>query len=158
MHLLNQELIPNGLKKFANFTEAKKFSIAEARRNWAMEKKFPFDEKCPQRAEYLRQNQVQNMPKKIKELWGRQTCPNHWSGLSLADRVGKLGTDFIEMYIKLYDLGNWYTHSGPLDWQFLGDGTITNAIAGLAYGSASKMLRECCNICVSIFNLNYDRT
>ncbi len=65
----------------------------------------------------------------------------------------KLGGYFIEEYIKLYDIGNWYIHPGPLDWQVLHNGTFTNKICGFAYIGAVKMFQECCNICVDHFNL-----
>ena len=158
MHLLDEEKINNGFEKFTEFGAAKKFSIAKARKNRAEQNGFPFDEKFPKRAEYLQKMESNGMLKKIQQLWKSKKCPDHWSALSVPDRVAKLGTDFIERYIMYYDIGNWYIHSGPFDWNFLKNGTSTNIIAAFAYESSVEMFRECCNICVSHFNLQLNCT
>lgn len=158
MHLLDKAKIDNGLEKFATFIAAKKFSTAKARKNWAEQNKFPFDEKFPQIANCLQEMEGNGMAKIIQQLWNSAKCPNHWSGLLIPDRVLKLGSDFIEEYIRFYDIGNWYVHPGPLDWQVLQDGKFTNIIAGFSYSGAVKMFCGCCKICVNHFNLQLDYT
>jgi len=153
MHLLYKDKIDNGFEKFTEFGVAKKFSTTKARKNWAEQNKFPFDKKFPRRVEYLQNMASNKIPKKIQQLWKSTKCPDHWSALSVSDRVAKLGTDFIEKYIMFYDIGNWYIHSGPFDWKFLGNGTSTNIIAAFAYESSVEMFRECYNICANHFNL-----
>jgi hypothetical protein len=154
MHLLDREIVADGFERFREFTGAKKFSTAKSRRNWAMQVKYPFDEKFPARTKYLQQVETQKVAERIQNLWDAEGLPSHWSGLTMPDRAAKLGEEFIEMFILLYDLGNWYTHSGPLDWQLLEDGKNTNTIAGLVYAGAFEMFRDSCNICIKAFSLN----
>ncbi|MCX5636114.1 MAG: DUF5677 domain-containing protein, partial [Planctomycetota bacterium] len=117
MHLLDKEKINNGFEKFVAFVDAKRFSIAESDRNWSKENKFPFDEMFPERAEYLEEMTIKKMSEKIQQLWKKDKTPDHWSGLHMRDRAAKLGRAFVEKYIRLYYLGNWCVHSGPLDWK-----------------------------------------
>ncbi len=74
MYLLKQEKIPNGFEKFGAFIEAKKYSTAKARKNWAEQHKFPFDEKCPSHAKYLQGMESKKMSQKIQQLWSSDKC------------------------------------------------------------------------------------
>jgi len=152
IHLLNRNLIPKGFEKFKDFGKLKKFDIAKRRRNWAEENNFPYAEKFPKRLAYLKE--CTSFEERIQELWGSQVL-NHWTGLDIASRAKKLGNQFIEYYLLLYDLGNWYIHSGPLNYVGL-DKTTADLIAGLSYGIVADMFADASQLCIKNFNLELD--
>lgn len=154
IHLLCRDLIPNGTEKFAEFTKLKKFDIATKRKNWAEKNNYPFTEKFHHRVTYLEECDIGECKKRIKELWGT-TLPNHWSGRDIASRATIVGNQAIEYYLLLYDLGNWYVHSGPLNWAGL-DKTTADLIAGFSYVSIRIMFADCSQICIKNFNIKLD--
>lgn len=60
---------------------------------------------------------TEEIEKKVDMLWGRTkkgtlNWPDHWSNLTIKDRVKKLGDAYEHKYLEIYALLSSYTHSG----------------------------------------------
>lgn len=78
----------------------------------------------------------------VEKLWGRDRrgkllWPQHWSGMSIADRAKKFGPAYEQEYFEIYSLFCAYAHSGNSGYAYLSE----SALEGV-YGISLKLARH----------------
>ena len=153
MHLLEKDIVTDGINKYLNYLKCSKYKKLLGRKNWAEQNHFPFADKFPVHENFLQNPHQKENERTIIQLWGNK-FPKHWSDLNLPDRCAKLGSEFIERLIEIYDLGNLSVHPGPLDWNLIKDVEGADIIIGYAYAHSLDMFIDCCKICSDHFNIS----
>ena len=87
----------------------------------------------------------------IIQHWGRTKdgkprWPDHWSGLSVAQRAEKLGPKYEERYIEFYPFLSWHIHSGSTGYAGLEPETLEKAF-GLMHSMIQQVVVEATKIC-----------
>lgn len=93
----------------------------------------------------------QSIDASITKHWGttgkrKPKHPKHWTGRSVRERARKLAQRYEELYLEVYPLYSWYSHSGSTGYAGL-DEKALEACFGLSHRVAQKTFLEATLIC-----------
>jgi hypothetical protein len=141
IELLRSNKIKDGPEKFFSFEKVARHKIAKNSLELDKEYEHLSDEQRKQMGAYAgAEDDIDDL---IVKLWGltkkkKPNRPDHWTGMTVIDRVKNLGGDCVRYYQHSYHYCNWSLHSGYI--KFLME-TEENAslFCALIYSFANDM-------------------
>lgn len=159
--LTSPNLAQQDLNRFFAFSEVDRFR--KARRIVELQEQHPelVDNSLldsSMRKKFVEQRtQDKGIEKKVESLWGRTPkgklkWPDHWSGLSIRDRLAAFGPLYEQEYLEVYSLLSSYAHGGSSAYYGLTEEAL-ESVYGISLEYARKLYIESLLICSKVFNL-----
>lgn len=147
INLLAGDMVKKGPEKFFSFQNVERHRIAK--NSLRLHKKY----------NHLREDQLTRMNEYAGggsnindctvDLWGNR--PRHWTGMSVIERVEKLGKNYIQYYQHSYYYCNWSLHSGYADF-LMASKEIASLFCAHIYNYANKMFTLAIEVLIDEFH------
>jgi hypothetical protein len=127
--LTRGELCPNAVEKFHEFTRLARFRAAKQLAAFYDRHIELNDQATEHRALIETPGVASELESVAARLWGtnakkKPIMPDHWTGLTLADRCQRSGVEFEEFYRRFGMIFNWHVHSGASGTGGLSEGSL----------------------------------
>lgn len=147
------------VEKFHAFSEVERFHVAEKAVNFFnTNKKNVNINVTHQQLLVNKLGRKQYIEQLVIKYWGltkkgKPNYPDHWTGRDIRRRAHNLGLHYEEIYIELYPILSWYTHSGSAGYAGL-DSKALEACFGLCHSTAQYLFLEGTLICAKIMKIS----
>jgi hypothetical protein len=155
--LLGGDKVKEGPEKFFSFEKVARHKIARSSLELDKEYKHLTAEQRSQMTAYAgtASGVEGEITGTITKLWGltkkgKPNRPEHWTGMTVIDRVKNVGGDCVRYYQHSYHYCNWSLHSGYIDF-LLATEEGTSLFCALLYAFAKDMFRGATEMMIKEF-------
>lgn len=151
MHLVAQNVIPDGTEKFFAFDSVQR--LKAARRMVEFHDKYPHlrDRGVEQFRTFIT-TEGAGIDAERARLWGAKAKPDHWTNINLQERPKALGPEFQRLVNDGYDYRNWLLHSGAAGVNGLSD-EVLKALSANALNVVHTVAIGALNLVASEFRI-----